>query len=263
MRAFMRDAGAAERAAHHHADGVDPQGLIVRGLAPNEHGRLVGGRALVADVVLQCLARELEQRQHILALGLRALERDGAALPVDVVEPHAVDLGTAETQIERQADDGVASLGRAKQARAHEGVQDAVDLCGRKGERQRRRAPVWRRGDHAQQRTHRIAAAAAPAQIPPQRGVDCEDVARRVAQLEPLGNEAAHVLGRQPLELERPAGKLGEQQALNDAQLAAARAGGQTSCIAHAGVVARELVDDRSARRRQVADDVAPAQQRH
>lgn len=62
--------------------------------------------------------------------------------------------------------------------------------------------------------------------------------------------------------VERPAGELGEQQPLNDAQAAAARAGTQALHIAHMRVVARKLVGDRAVRVRQIADDTALAQQR-
>ena len=107
----MRNARAAECAAHHAADGGRTDRLIVRGEMPNEYGTVAACRSLVADVVLQRLASGLQQRQHVLAPRLRALERDGAALPVDVVEPQTIDLGRAQAQVERQANDRVAAPG--------------------------------------------------------------------------------------------------------------------------------------------------------
>src|SRR5438477_7120153 len=70
----MRNTGAAERTTHYAADGGRTNRLIVRGEMPNEHSTVAACRSLVADVVLQRLASGLQQRQHVLAPRLRALE---------------------------------------------------------------------------------------------------------------------------------------------------------------------------------------------
>jgi hypothetical protein len=87
----------------------------------------------------------------------------------------------------------------------------ARDLLGLERSRQGRQGPVRRRGDGRQQWLHGVPAGATPAQVGAQRGVDGGGVAGRVAQLQLFGDEAAHVLGSQFFQRQRPTGELVQQ----------------------------------------------------
>ena len=66
----------------------------------------------MADVGLQRPARLHGQRQDFLLARLRTLERDSALAPVNVGQLKPVDLDTAQSQVQRQTDDGVAPPSR-------------------------------------------------------------------------------------------------------------------------------------------------------
>jgi len=77
-----------------------------------------------------------------------------------------------------------------------------------------------------------------------------------------LGDELPYIFRAQFAKNHRPVGEPRQQQPLDDAQTAAARAGGQTARITHVGIVAAQLIRDGTRRRSRLRNDVPLAQDR-
>ncbi len=252
MGAAVCQADTVVGIADHASDSIDADRFIARRQATNEHGRVGGLRPLVAQIARQRSTGARRQRQDVLAMRLRAPERDGAGTPVDVGQLQLSHLAAAQSQVQCAAHDGVAAPRCGQRSRKRS--EQTVDFSGLERARQGAEAPVGGCGDYPGECMHSISAGHPVPKIRAQPRGERDGVRGSASKIKLPSDELPQLLRLQLREHDRPVGKLVQQQSPRDMQAPAPCAFRHSLNIAHILIVAAQLILDGTGRPRRLWD---------
>jgi hypothetical protein len=107
---------------------------------PDEDRRMTPHRTLMLQIVSERLPGFHRQRQYVLPQRLRALQRRCACAPVDVADHELRDFGRAQSHVQRQTDNRIAT--RRPAASACNRAQEALNFLWRERTWQRCELPM-------------------------------------------------------------------------------------------------------------------------